>query len=70
MFRARALMRPSGLEFNQVTRAGAGVIAGRSGHDVALPLFVDTSAFFAILDAENTMHPMAAYLTTALESRT
>ena len=34
-------------------------------------VFVDTSAFFAILDADDAMHATAAaYLTTAMDSRT
>ena len=36
-----------------------------------MTVFVDTSAFFAILDAGDSMHTTAAaYLATALESRT
>lgn len=36
-----------------------------------MKVFVDTSAFFAILDADDAMHATAAaYLTSALESRT
>ena len=36
-----------------------------------MSVFVDTSAFFAILDADDAMHATAAaYIATALESRT